>query len=149
MTIVKWDPFGNVSALQGRINRMFEEAFPRAASMEEDLMTCEWRPPVDIYETADGLVIVAELPGVVKENVSIEVKDNILTLRGERMVDAEVSDDQYYRRERACGIFNRAFTLFDNINPESIRAKFSDGILRITIPRPEEQATPQVKVNID
>lgn len=149
MTSIKWDPFGNVSVLQGRINRMFEEAFPRAASMEEDMMTCTWRPPVDIYETTEGLVIVAELPGVGKENVSIEVKDNILTLRGERKVDEEVSDDQYYRRERSCGIFNRAFTLFDNIQPDSIRAKFNDGVLRITIPRPDEPQPAQVTVSID
>ena len=99
MAIVKWEPFGHVATLQDRVNRLFEDAFPRYGEAEDDLSLCAWRPSVDIYETDEGLTVKAELPGVKKEDVSVEVKENVLTLKGERKADSEVSDDKYYRRE--------------------------------------------------
>ena len=148
MTIVRWDPFRNISTLQDRINRLFEDAFPRSSEAEDDLV-CAWRPMVDIYEANEGIVIQADLPGVKKEDVSVEVKENILTIKGERKVDPTTKDEQYYRRERSCGTFQRAFTLRYLIAPDKIKASFKNGVLKVEIPKPEEEKPQQVTVSID
>lgn len=149
MALVKWDPFRNVATLQDRINRLFEDAFPRTRDQEDDLSLCAWRPAVDIYQTEKGLVLKAELPGIKKEDVSVEIKDNILTLKGDRAEDKEVSEDNYYRRERCFGSFQRSFNLEHNVQPDKVKAKFKDGILEIQIPRPEKEKTKKVTVDVD
>lgn len=149
MALVKWDPFREATTLQERINRLFEDAFPRARDREEDLNLGTWRPAVDIYEEETGVVLKAELPGVKKEDVSVEVKDNVLTIKGERKVDSEVKEKNYYRRERTHGSFSRSFNLQYAVNPDKIKARFKDGVLEIEVPKPEEEKTKQINVNID
>lgn len=148
MAIIRWDPFRNITTLQDRINRLFEDAFPREQGMEEDLM-CVWRPQVDIYEDESGFVLLVDLPGVDKQKVSVEVKENILTISGEREAYGPEQDDRYYRRERSCGTFQRSFSLRTMITPDKIRASFKNGVLKIEIPRPEEEKPRQVSVSID
>jgi HSP20 family protein len=103
MAIVRWDPFRDVAALQDRINRIFNESFGRSRDLDDEVSLYDWRPPVDIYETTDGIVLKVELPGVNKDDVSVEVKDNVLTLKGERLLDPEIKDEHYYRKERSFG----------------------------------------------
>jgi HSP20 family protein len=149
MAIVKWDPFRDVAALQDRINRIFSESFGRSRDIDDEVSLYDWRPPVDIYETADGIVLKVELPGVNKDEVSVEVKDNVLTLKGERLLDPEIEDDDYYRKERSFGKFNRSFSLQEPIKPDLIKASFKDGVLTVEIPRLEQEKPKQVTVNID
>ena len=149
MSIVRWDPFRDVVALQDRINRMFDDAFPRSRSADSEPELCNWRPAVDIYETDGSVVVNAELPGVRKEDVSVEVKDNILTIKGERFSDQSIDEESYYRRERCFGTFSRSFSLQHHVNPENIRAKFKDGILQIEVPKPEEEQPRQITVDVD
>ncbi|MDJ0987341.1 MAG: Hsp20/alpha crystallin family protein [Desulfobacterales bacterium] len=149
MSIVRWDPFRDVAALQDRINRIFSESFGGSREMDDDSGLHDWRPPVDIYETAEGFILKVELAGIEKEDVTVEVKDNILTLKGERLLDPEIKDEQYYRKERTFGKFQRSFTLQESIKPEHVKASFKNGILTITVPRPVQEKTKQVTVNID
>ncbi len=148
MAIVRWQPYGAVASLQDSINRLFSEAFPRSFT-DEDVSLSAWKPVVDIYDKTDSIVIHAELPGVSKENVSIEVKENVLTLKGERVDVKEVSEDKFYRRERSFGSFHRSFTLPSAINPDKIKATFKDGVLEIEIPKPEEQKPKQIQIKIE
>jgi HSP20 family protein len=149
MKLVKWDPFREMTTLQDRINRLFNDAFPTTADRETDLSLSDWKPAVDIYETADHLTVKVELPGVQKEDVSVEIKDNVLTIKGERKVETEVEDRNYYRRERAYGSFRRTFNLQYPVNPEKIKAKFRDGVLQVEVPKPEEEKPKQVTVNVE
>jgi HSP20 family protein len=149
MAIVRWDPFRDVAALQDRINRIFNESFGRSRDLDDDVSLYDWRPPVDIYETATGIVLKVELPGVNKDDVSVEVKDNVLTLKGERLVDPEIKDEHYYRKERSFGKFNRSFSLQEPIKPDLIKASFKEGVLTVEIPTPEEEKPKQVTVDID
>ena len=149
MTLVKWDPFGDVEELQNRINRMFEDSFGRARDPENEMSSCAWRPPVDIYETEDGIVLAAELPGVGKENISVEIKENILTLKGERTANRNMQDKNIYRQERCFGTFQRSFTLQHNIQPKLIKATFKDGVLEIEIPKPEAKSPKQITVKVE
>ena len=149
MAIVRWDPFRDVAALQDRINRIFNDSFGRSRDLDDEVSLYDWRPPVDIYETDDGIVLKVELPGVNKDDVSVEVKDNVLTLKGERLLDPKIKDDHYYRKERSFGRFNRSFSLQEPIKPDLIKAGFKDGILTVEVPRPEEEKPKQITVNID
>jgi len=148
MTNMKWDPFRNVAALQDRINRMFDDSFSQAGS-EDEMSSYGWRPSVDIYEVEAGIVITADLPGVRKEDVSVEVKDNLLTLKGMREGGAGGEDQCYFCQERNFGQFQRTFTLQYNVDPEKIKASFKNGVLKITVPEPEEEQPRKIRVNID
>jgi len=149
MTIVKWDPFRNVAALQDRINRMFEDSFSQADRGNDEMGSYGWRPSVDIYEIEGGIVIKADLPGVEKENVSVEVKDNLLTLKGLRDEEADRGEQCYFCQERNFGQFQRTFTLQYNVDPEKIKASFKNGVLKVTVPEPEEEKPLKIQVNID
>jgi HSP20 family protein len=149
MAIVRWDPLGDVATLQDRINRLFTESFGRPSETDEEMRLCAWRPSVDIYEAQQGIVLVAELPGLTKEDVSVEIKNNILTIRGERRAQPEIEAENYYRRERCFGTFQRSFPLEGRIEPNLIKANFRDGLLKIEIPHPEEDKPKQVTVTVD
>ena len=149
MAIVRWDPFRDVAALQERINRIFNESFGRSRDPDDEVSLYDWNPPVDIYETTDGIVLKIELPGVNKEDVSVEIKDNVLTLKGERLLDPKIKDENYYRKERSFGKFHRSFSLQDPIKSNLIKALFKDGVLTIEIPRPEAEKPKRITVDID
>jgi HSP20 family protein len=148
MAIVRWQPYGAVSSLQDSINRLFNDAFPRPMT-DDDVALSTWKPVVDIFDKTDSIIIHAELPGVTKDNVSIEVKENVLTLKGERVEVKEVSEDKFFRKERSFGSFYRAFTLPSAINPDNIKATFKEGVLEIEIPKPEEKKPKQIQIKIE
>jgi HSP20 family protein len=149
MTLVKWDPLCDAEKLQNRINRMFEDSFGHTRNPDDEISQCAWRPLVDIYETDNGIVLMAELPGVGKENISVEVKDNILTLKGERAANQNIPKKKFYRQERCFGTFQRSFTFQQNIQPSLIKATLKDGILEIEIPRPAEKQPKQITVKVE
>jgi HSP20 family protein len=149
MSLVRWDPFKNMATLQDRINRLFDDAFPRSAGGDEDLSASAWHPLVDIFETDQGVSILVDLPGVNKEDVSVEVKENVLTIQGERKTDQTVPDDRYFRRERAIGAFQRSFATHAIISPGDITATFKNGVLKIQVPKPQEVKPKQVSVDIE
>jgi HSP20 family protein len=149
MTIVRWDPFRNMATLQDRINRVFDEAVNRSKDYDDEVSTCNWRPVVDIYDSEKAIIINAELPGVTRENITLDVKENALTLKGERKAEEEVQKENYYRMERCFGTFERAFTLPSAVDPGKITANFKDGILRIEIPKPEEKRPKQISINVE
>lgn len=148
MAIGKWDPFSNLTTLQDRINRLFDEAFPRSGAPDEEMFDGMWRPLVDIYETKTGVILLVDLPGVDKEEVSLEVKENILTIKGQRAAASDVDDNQYYRRERPYGTFQRAFAMRAVVMPDDIKATFKRGVLKIEIPSPEQEKLRPVTVDI-
>jgi HSP20 family protein len=149
MAIIKWDPLGDIATLQDRINKLFDDSFPQRTDAEDDASVCAWTPNVDIYETDQGVVIVADLPGVNKEDVAVEVKDNVMTISGMRVGDPQPETTNYFRRERICGNFHRTFTLHALVEPEQIKAKFKNGVLRVEIPKPVEDKPRQVAVDIE
>lgn len=149
MTLVKWDPFRDVETLQNRINRMFEDCFGRNRESGDEMSLCAWRPAVDIYDSENGIVLAAELAGVSKKNISVEVKDNILILKGERIAGPDLKEENFYRRERCYGTFQRSFTLQQNIQPDLIKAVFKDGVLKIEIPRPKAELPKPITVSVE
>ena len=148
MTIIRWEPFNNISRIQDRINRMFEEAFNTASRLDDELTLCAWKPKVDVYEAEDGTVILADLPGVRKDQILLEIKDNVLTLRGERENADAVPQERYFRKERCFGTFQRSFSMQWPVEPASVTARFKDGVLEIRIAKPEAEKARQVRIAI-
>ena len=116
-------------------------------AMDDDNGLGMWNPAVDLYEKDDHFMIKAELPGVDKNDIKIDLKDRLLTLSGERTYDNEVKEENYYRRERSYGKFQRAFTLPAEVDSDKIKAEFKDGVLQIEVPKPEEKKAKQVTIH--
>jgi len=144
-SIIRWDPFRNVSTLQEQVNRLFDSAFS-GRSNESALTT--WAPAVDIYETENELVLKADIPDINEEDLDIRVENNMLTIRGERKFEHEVKEDNYLRVERAYGSFSRSFSLPNTVNSEAIEAEYKNGVLKIEMPKRAESKPKQVKVNV-
>ena len=139
MALARWTPttpMQGFSSLQEEMNRLFDQFF-RSGGAEAGGGFRPWAPAVDIYETEDAVVLTAELPGVSKEDVSIEIHNNTLLLRGERKHEAEVKEDQYHRVERAYGTFQRAFVLPTLVDQEHVQATYKDGVLELRLPKSE------------
>lgn len=144
--IVRFDPFRDMVTLRDRMDRLFEDSLSKIKGGEEDFGVVGWSPAVDIYETVDTLVIKAEIPGVEKDDVSIEVKDNILKLRGERKLEKEVKEENYHRMECSYGSFQRIFTLPTSVDQDKISATFKNGMLEVTLPKKEEKKPRQIEI---
>ena len=113
---------------------------------ETDAGTYNWAPSVDISETDDNFEVRAELPGVAKEDLNVSVKDNLLTLSGEKRQE-NVDDTQNYSRvERRYGSFQRRFTLPSEVATDDIKAEYSDGVLTLSIPKPEAAKPTEVPI---
>ena len=105
-----------------------------------------WVPPMDLVEADDHFVLKADLPGLSEGDVSIEVQDGTLTISGERSAEHESHERGWYRIERSFGSFNRSLTLPDGVDPDRIAASFSDGVLEVRIPKPEERKPRRIAI---
>jgi HSP20 family protein len=149
MAVIRWNPYGSITVLQERINRMFEEAFSLGRDVDEDVSMCAWKPKVDVYESEQGMVIEMDLPGVAKEQIYLDVKDNVLTIHGERTDAQQIPESRYYRKERCLGTFHRAFNLPFMVTPSEVTARFRDGVLAILIAWPASGKPWQVQIPIE
>lgn len=155
MKIRKWNPFNEMMLLSENLNKMFNRFFdeglltPGRTIFSDELTEGTWSPDVDIYENKDSIIVKADLPGVEKENVKVEVKDNILSIRGERKEEKELKEHNVYRLERRYGEFIRNFRLPLKVDATKIKAKYKDGILEITLPKPEEEKGKEIKVEVE
>ena len=147
MELIRLNPMRDMFSLRHPMNHLFDDVFRPVVRGDSKLSMWDWNPTVDIYDNDENIVIKAELPGIEKKDIVIDVKDGVLTLKGERSLDNEVKEKKYYRRERMFGKFERVFRLPADVDPEKISADYKDGILKIDIPKPEEQKPKQITVH--
>jgi len=127
------------------VNRLFGDAY---GTREEGVFS-NWVPAVDIFENdKKELVLKAELPDVKKEDVSVTVENNTLTLSGERKFDSEVKKENYHRIERAYGSFSRSFSLPATVDTGKIGAEFKNGVLTVRLPFREEAKPRSIAVEV-
>jgi HSP20 family protein len=143
--ITRWDPFRDLSILQERMNRLFEDA-GRGYRGDEAAATTTWSPAVDIFETENDIMVKAELPGIERKDITLNLDNNVLTLKGERKFEKETRQENYHRIERAYGGFSRAFSIPAIVDEEKIRADYKDGILTIALPKKEQVKPKQIKI---
>jgi HSP20 family protein len=131
---------------QERLSRILDGFYGRP---QEDLTRSAWVPAVDIYSNGQHeLVLKAELPDMKEEEIDVTVEDNTLTLRGERKLDAEVTEDQFHRIERSYGSFARTFSLPPTVDAGKVNAQYKAGVLTIRLPLREEAKPKQIKVQV-
>jgi HSP20 family protein len=145
--ITRFDPLGDMVSLRSAMDRLFEDSFVNPVS---------WRTiggaegavaPVEVYETADDIVVTAALPGLKAEDVEITMTGQSLTLRGEFKPNEKISRDQYLYQERRYGQFSRSLQLPVRVQGENAEATFADGVLTLRIPKAEEVKPRQIRIN--
>jgi HSP20 family protein len=147
------DPFALLRQMTSELDRAFDDPswFPsrwralRATTLPD---TIGWAPKVDVFEKDGRLVTKVDLPGVKKEDVTVEVTDGHLTLSGQRKQETEEKKDNVYRTEREYGTFYRAVPLPEGVKLEDIKATFADGVLEVSVPLPAQAASQVRKVEI-
>lgn len=131
-TLTPWDPFADLLPMRREFERLMAPFTQGAGSN----LPTRWAPTADMIESADAVVITAELPGVKDEDVEITVHDGVLRIAGERRLQEEITDDHAYRLERSYGAFERRFPLPPGVKEDDITAGIAYGVLKITIPKP-------------
>lgn len=132
------DSFSLIRRIQQEMNRVFSlTGLGSLAAPGGDLTSAVWVPAVELASQDGNLVVSVELPGLTDEDVTVEIRDNVLIVRGERQVERQEAEGGIRRTERRYGEFYRAIALPEEADAEHARAEFQDGVLRITIPVPE------------
>ncbi len=136
-----WDPFAEMERVQEQVNRVFRDSFGRRRGLEDrpNLFSGQMpAPDADVKKTPDGYVITMDLPGMDKDKIEVQTKDNMLIVSGERRTEtAESRPDRFQRRERSFGSFARAMPLPRDARPERISTEYENGVLTIKIARDE------------
>jgi HSP20 family protein len=140
------DPFRDLLDIQSEVNRAFDAYFGRQA--RPGAMDQVWAPAVDIYETKDDLVVTAELPGVKEKDVHLSIVGDVLSLRGQRVLDNQVKEENYHRIERWTGSFERHIQLPIRVQADRVRATYRDGVLEIRLPKVEEVKPREIKIDV-
>jgi len=136
MSLIRWEPFGDVDTFFNRLVPSSYANFPRL-SLEGNGKKLDWAPSADISETDKEYVIRAELPAVKKEEVQVTFDDGMLTIRGERKQQKEDKNEKFHRVESFYGSFERRFSLPENVNADAIACESKDGVLTVHIPKSE------------
>jgi HSP20 family protein len=135
-----WSP---LDEFEREISRFFDGTTRPLASMPG-----AWAPAVDVRETDDAYILHADLPGMKKEDITISVKDNTITVQGERKREDKTEEKGYSRYERSHGTFARSFTVRDGFAADKVEAAYADGVLSVTLPKLEQSKPRQVEVKI-
>ena len=147
MTLYRWEPYRDMLALQNRVNSLFQD-FSRNSGDNEQIAAAGFVPPVDIFEDEHKLVLKLEIPGVRQEDIDVRLENNALSIKGERSFQSEGKEENFHRVERRYGSFYRAFTVPTTIDPDSIKADYESGVLRIELQKRPESKPKQIKVNV-
>lgn len=145
MTIVRWEPLRELNSLQNEMNRLFNTVFDTPAATGG---ARRWVPAMDLVETENDFVLRADLPGMTHDDVKIEVEENLLTVSGERKAEHEAREEGFYRLERSFGTFSRQLTLPKGVEAEAVSASFTNGVLEVRIPKPEQRKPRRIEIAV-
>ena len=140
-----WDPFANLEDIQEEMNRLFDSSLRRSGRSDFE---GAFVPAIDVVEEKDSFLIRADLPGLSKDNVSVTLQDNCLTIKGEKKHESETKEANYYRRERVSGSFSRTIKLPSTVDAKRIDAQFKDGVLHVRLPKTEEAKPKQIDIKV-
>jgi HSP20 family protein len=153
--LARWDPFALLDELQDELARVWGRPLAMPSMMTRSMRTGgdgsmaeTWAPRMDIYEQDGQLIVKAELPGVKKDDIRVEMEDGDLVISGERQEEREINEGDYYRIERSVGRFFRRIPIPFEANPDQIQARVEDGVLEVRIPRPSEQRSESRRIQV-
>ncbi len=145
MALTRWEPFEGLVSLRREMDRLFEHFFERGpTAMLGDGGTFE--PAVEIADTRDSILVKAQVPGVSKDNLSIDIMDDYLMLKGEMKEEKTTEEQRFHRKEFRYGAFARTIPLPTTIKAEAAAAQLKDGVLTITLPKGEQSKAKQIPI---
>ena len=144
MSLIRWEPFRDMVSLRDAMDRLFEDSFIRPSRFWPDLGAGELA--IDMYQTANDVVVKASLPGVKPEEVDISITGDTLTIKGEHKEEQEAKEEDYFRKERRYAAFSRSLTIPVSIKSDKAEAAIENGVLTLTLPKAEEVKPKQIKV---
>jgi len=130
--LTRWDPYGELTEMRSRLDRMFEELSPDTG--------WKWMPAIDVERSDGNLVMRADVPGFKPGEISIEVEDEMLTISGKHEEKKEEKSKHFLRHERRFGSFSRSIALPSGVDASKISAETHDGVLEVKVPLPKEKA---------
>jgi HSP20 family protein len=140
-----WEPFRELVSMRDDMDRLFETFF---GSGQGDLENY-WKPAIDIEESNGNLMVRAELPGMTKDDIKVSVQDDMLTISGERMRENEEKNKTVHRIERCYGQFRRMIRLPATVDADKVKATYKEGVLHVTLPKPESLKPKNIDVEIN
>lgn len=141
-TLVRWEPFRELGTLQSEMSRLMNGMLEGNGRQPQT-----WVPALDVWETPTEVVYAFDLPGIREEQISIEVKDETLTISADREKTEETSENGFYRFERRYGTFARAVGLPQGVDQDNISARYENGVLEVRVPKPEEQKPKKIELS--
>lgn len=151
MYMIPWrrrEGFSNLEQIQNEVNRLFNTSLSRWMDDDRGLMESAWNPAVEMRESKDSIVVIADLPGVAKEDIDVSVHGDQLTVKGEKKQEKEDKDKGYVRTERFYGSFTRSVTLPCEVDASRVDASYKDGVLKLVLPKKEEAKPKQIQVKV-
>jgi HSP20 family protein len=140
-TMTRWDPLQQIAQIQRDLDRAFGGLLPDGGQARRP-----WLPAVDVEQTQNEIILRLDLPGMNRDDVSIDVRDRTLIVSGERREEREENHEGFFTRERVVGKFTRSFMLPEGVDPGSVQAQFQDGVLEIRIPRPTQEQPRHIEI---
>ena len=143
-TVIRWDPLREVAAVQTELSRLMNGLFEGDARR-----TQAWVPTMDVWETEGTVRYAFDLPGLEDDEISIEVDDGALTVSATRELAKEVDSERFHRLERRMGTFTRTVGLPQGASEDAIKASYTNGVLEITVAKPEQQKPKRIAVSVE
>lgn len=148
MDIMEWKPFREITRLRSEMDRLWDDYF---GSSRKALRPIEgtWLPSVDVSETADKVVVKAEVPGMDAKDIDISLSGDLLTIKGEKKTEREEKEENYHLVERSYGSFSRSLRLPVAVDADKIEASYKQGVLTITCPKKEEAKAKLIEIKAE
>ena len=140
-TLVRWEPFREVAALQNEMSRFMNGLLEGNGGTNQ-----AWVPALDVWETEDELVYAVDLPGIPEKDISVELDDGALTISAERSRTQEETRDRFYRYERRYGTFSRTIGVPQGVTESAVTAEYKDGVLEVHVKKPEQPKPKRIQV---
>lgn len=145
MVLVRWEPFREIEALQRQMNRLFDELMP---TDREGARSITFVPPAEMEETPDAIHLKIEIPGMDAKDLDVQVSAESVSITGERKSETKTEDKGMTRTEFRYGKFQRVIPLPARVQNTNVQAEYKDGILKLTLPKVEEEKNKVVKVKV-
>jgi len=156
MSIIPWKSctpkarqVSEYESLQDQVNRFFNLSLFRWPEFSSDTYEGSWVPAVDVVESENNYTIKADLPGLKKEELSVSVDGDVLTIKGEKKEESESKEEGLIRRERSTGSFYRSVLLPNSVDVTQIKASYKNGVLELTAPKKEESKPNLIDIDVE
>ena len=145
--ITPWRPLRELEDMERRFEDIFGRMFLPAAWRRIPVVEMGWAPAIEVFEKEDKFVVKAEIPGMKEEDIDVSVVGDTLTIMGERKVESEVKEEDYYCCERSYGSFSRSIAVPSNVDAKKIEASYEDGVLEVSLPKAPEIKAKKIAVS--